>query len=155
MNDETRELLRKLLTGERVLSLAVVAEGEPVAGLLPFVPTADFGALLVQASRLARHSKGLREGAPFSALIHAPDAEDADPLQILRVTLGGKVEALPAEGPEAEEARVAYLARFPTAGITLGLGDFGFYRLRIESGRLVAGFGRAFNLEASSLRELA
>lgn len=152
MDDEAKQLLRDLLTGSRVVCVAVLAENRPVAGLLPFVPAADGSALLVQASRLAKHSRGLSAGAPWSGLIHARDAEDADPLQLPRVTLEGTVEPVPPDGVGA--ARAAYLARFPTAEITAGLGDFTFHRLRIEGGRLVAGFGRAFNLSAASLREL-
>lgn len=48
-----------------------------------------------------------------------------------------------------------YLAKFPGAAVTVGLGDFAFHRLEIESGRLVAGFGRALNLSRSTLRDLA
>jgi len=153
MDDEAKLLLRRLLTGSRLVCLAVLAESRPIAGLLPFVPAEDRGALLVQASRLAKHSRGLFPGAPWSGLIHAADAKEADPLQVPRLTLEGTVEPVPPD--EVGSARAAYLGRFPTAEVTAGLGDFTFHRLRIEGGRLVEGFGRAFNLSTASLRELA
>jgi len=64
------------------------------------------------------------------------------------------VEPLTA-GPGLEVAARAFLARFPTAAQTLALPDFALYRLEIRSGRLVGGFGRAVDLTAADLRELA
>lgn len=155
MKPEDLRLLRDLLVGQRVLALGVVVEGEPVVGLLPFVVAPDFAALVVHASRLARHSQGLRPGAGFGAVVHTPDAPGADPLQLPRVTLEGRV-ASPAAGEAGMEAITSvYLAKFPGAAVTVGLGDFAFHRLEIESGRLVAGFGRALNLSRSTLRDLA
>ena len=58
MTPEARGRLEGLLTGQRLLALAVVVDGEPVAGLVPYVVAADFGALYIQASRLARHTRG-------------------------------------------------------------------------------------------------
>lgn len=152
---ETARLLRGLLREERILSLAVVAEGEPIVGLLPFVWTADGGALLVQASGLARHARGLAPGARFDALVHAPDHPDGDALQVPRLTLQGHVHRLDRGSPEFGAAAEAYRGRFPSAGQTLELPDFDLYRLEIEGGRLVAGFARAVSVSAEALRLLA
>jgi len=154
MEAEHRALLRQLLTERRLLSLAVVADGRPVVGLLPFAVTEDFGALIVHASRLARHAAGLRDGAPFDVLIHAGEEAAGDPLAVPRVTLQGHVCFLAPERPEAEAARTLYLARLPSAESVLTLGGFRFYRLELEEGRLVAGFAQALNLSRDSLAEL-
>jgi hypothetical protein len=139
-----------------VLSLAVLVEGEPAIGLLPFAPTPDFDALLVNASHLARHTRGLTEGAPFDALVHAPDAPGADPLQIPRVTLRGHVVLLDPAGPEYAADERTYIERFPEAAAILQqLGGFRLYRLRLEAGRLVTGFGGAVNLDGDSFAEVA
>jgi putative heme iron utilization protein len=151
---EQRELLRDLLGRQTVLALAVTVEGEPVIGLLPFACTADHGALIVHASRLARHTRGLRDGAPFDALIHAPAAPRLDPLQIPRATFQGRVVEVPEDGPALDAARKAYLDKLPSAEITLTLGDFRFFRLEIERGRLVAGFARATGFTRETLRQL-
>ena len=45
-------------------------DAKPVLGLLPYAPLPDFSAVLVHASALARHTQGLRPGAPFAILIH-------------------------------------------------------------------------------------
>lgn len=149
-----RALLRRLLTERRLLSLAVVVDGQPVAGLLPFAATEAFEALIVHASRLARHAAGLRDGAPFDALVQAGEEEAGDPLAVPRVMLQGHVRFLPPESPEAEAARSLYLAKLPSAEAVLALGGFRFYRLEIEQGRLVAGFAQALSLSRESLAAL-
>ena len=147
-------LLKRLLVERRLLSLAVVADAKPVAGLLPFAATEDFAALIVHASRLARHAAGLRDGAPFDALIHAGEEAAEDPLAVPRVTLQGHVRFLPPESPEAASARSLYLAKLPSAEMVLELGGFRFCRLELEEGRLVAGFGQAFTVSRETLGEL-
>jgi hypothetical protein len=115
------ELLRTLLTRERVLSLGVLVDDRPVVGVLPFLVLPDSGSLLVHASRLARHAKGLFPGAAFGAAIQAPDHPDQDPLRLPRFTFEGRVEAL-SEGDEAQAAREAWVGRFPSAAMTVDLG---------------------------------
>jgi len=154
MQPDHLAVLRGLLSRQRVLSLAVVVDGEPVIGLLPFACSPDFSALIVHASRLARHTRGLRDGAPFDTLIHASESPDLDPLQVPRATFQGRVTAVPDEGPVLEAARAAYLAKLPTAEVVLTLGDFQFFRLEIERGRLVAGFAQATSITQDTLRQL-
>ncbi len=153
MSSEDAALLRNLLERRRLLALGVLVEGEPCLGVLPFAVAAGYSALVVHASRLARHTRGLGEGAPFSALVHAPDGPGADPLQIPRVTFRGQVRPLGEGTPEHEEARRRYLARFPDSAGTFDLGDFGLYALRIREGRLVGGFARARNVSPEDLLE--
>jgi heme iron utilization protein len=154
MDDAALATLRELLEGQRVLSLAVLADGEPAVGMLPFAVTADRRGLLVHASGLARHAKGLVEGGPFDALVHLPDVEGTDVLQIPRVTLRGRVSLLDRESPEYAADRDAYLARFPEAEGVMSLGDFRLYRLEVKAGRLVGGFARAVNLGRDVLERL-
>lgn len=150
MTPEDRDLLRDLLTRQRVLSLAVLVDGEPYVGLLPFAMQPDFSAALVHASALARHTAGLQTGAPFSLLVHQPDHAEADPLQLPRVTLQGKVSLFAKDSQDYAAARSVYLTKFPDSQQTFALGDFNLYALGIASGRFVAAFGRIYNL--SSLR---
>lgn len=154
MNQEDAKLLRDLLDGQRVVALGVLVEGAPYVGLLPFVMTEDRKSLLVHASGLARHTRGLGAGAPFSGLLHAPDDPSGDPLQIGRVTLSGEVQQLADGTPEYEAGRARYQARFPDSAQTFELADFGLYALRIREGRLVAGFARARNVSPGDLASL-
>jgi putative heme iron utilization protein len=141
--------------GQRLLALGVVVDSEPVVGLVPYAMAPDFGALYVQASRLARHSQGLKAGGRWSGAIHEPDSPEKDPLQIPRVVMEGTVDVLAGSQPEFQPAARAFLARFPGAAMTLALPDFSLYRLNVEGGRLVLGFGHALNLSASLLGDLA
>ena len=154
MKANDREVLRHLLTTVRVLSLGVLVEGEPYVGLLPFVVGHDFQSVFVHASNLAKHSRGLQTGAPFSILIHGADEIDGDPLQVARVSISGTVRQVDRTDATYPGLRDAYIDRFPTSERTFMLGDFNLYRLEFERGRLVAGFARAVNLRPESFLEL-
>jgi hypothetical protein len=148
-------LLRDLLTARRVLALAVVAEGEPVLGMVPFVAEADLSAVLIHVSQLAPHGRALASGAPFAVLIHGLDTPDVSPGEIPRVRLSGRAERVAGDSPEYTAARAAYLARFPESAVTFRLADFELYRLPFEGGRLIAGFARTVNLRPETLRRAA
>jgi putative heme iron utilization protein len=154
MQSEDQLVLQKLLTEIRVLSLGVLVGGEPHVGLLPFVVTSDFRSVVVHASTLARHSRGLQTGSPYSALIHGPDGE-GDPLQVPRATISGRVHQVAESESDYEKLRELYLGRFPSSLQTFSLGDFSLYRLDLERGRLVAGFARAVTLTRAAFAELA
>ena len=91
MKAEELRILENLLTEPRVLSLGVVVDGRPHVGLLPFVTTSDFGSVVVHASQLARHSRGLQQGSRFSILIHSSVDDEKDALEVPRVTISGTV----------------------------------------------------------------
>jgi len=146
----TRTALRNLINEQRVLSLAVLVNAKAVQGLLPYALLPDFSAVLIFASALARHSQGLRSGAPFSILIH--DSVD-DPLQVARVTFEGEVSVVEQESPEYEHARELFLQRFPNDGeVLFTLGDFTMYSLPLGRGRFVQGFARAVDVSAGDLK---
>jgi heme iron utilization protein len=152
MNPEARAHLKQLLEGQRVLSLAVLIDGRPHIGLLPFAVLPDHSGVLVHVSSLAKHTQGLSPGETVSVLIHQSEEAVGDPLQIPRVTLDADVRELRRGRPEFEEGRARYLARFPQAGVTFGLGDFKLLKLRFLEGRYVEGFARAMDITADDLR---
>jgi putative heme iron utilization protein len=155
MLKSTVRALQSLLDRQRVLTLAVQTARGPYAGLLPFVAVADRSAVLVHASRLARHTEGLAAGAHAGILINEQDGPDKDPLQIERLMLDCTVQPLERGGTEWEAGRELYLARFPDSRITFRLGDFTLYRLQFMAGAYVAGFGRAMDIGPKDLRRLA
>jgi len=149
--------LRSLFTEQRVLSLALTLppDGTAYAGLLPFIMDAGRTAIIVRASKLARHSRGLTAGARVCILIHEKDDATKDPLQLKRVTFECVVAQLSRDTAEWIEARDRYLERFPSAALTIGLTDFSMYRLIPQSGMYVAGFGRAIALLPEDIARLA
>jgi uncharacterized protein YhbP (UPF0306 family) len=155
MTPEDSARLGGLLLGQRLVALGVVAEGEPIVGLLPYAVSTDRTALIVQSSNLARHSKGLLPGASWGGMIHEPDSADTDPLQVARLQIEGIVDPVRGERPEFQALARTFLGRFPQAARTLSLPDFTLVRLEIRSGRLVLGFGRALNLSGDHFRDVA
>jgi putative heme iron utilization protein len=147
--------IRNLLSSNRVLALAVTVENEPEAAMLPFAPRAGFDAVYVQASGLARHAKGLTEGAHVGVLVHTPDAADADPMQLPRLTVRATVKVLDKSSDEFAAAAAAFVERFPAAQMTLELGDFNLYALTFGRGRYVEGFARAFNVGPDTFKEIS
>jgi putative heme iron utilization protein len=155
MKPEQLQLLRQLIVRQRILALSVLVDGEPYVGLLPYAITVDHRSLLVHASRLARHTSGLENGAPFALLIHTPDSPESDALQIERVTLQGTVELIDKSTAEYGDSRQLYVQRFPSSEQTFRLGDFNLYRLNLVQGRYVSGFARAVNVTAKDIEQLA
>ncbi|MFC1661199.1 pyridoxamine 5'-phosphate oxidase family protein [Gemmatimonadota bacterium] len=155
MKQKQVQQLKQLIASQRVLALSVVVDGEPYVGLLPYAPEGDFRSVLVHASTLARHTRGLKTGASFAILIHEPDAPEVDALQVERVTLQGTVELVDKNTAEYGEGRDLYVKRFPSSEQTFLLGDFNLYRLRIEKGRYVEGFARAVNVGPMDIEQMA
>lgn len=155
MDSDIAELIASLLRRQTVLALGVVVEGKPVLGLTPFALRPDWGALFVHTSRLARHSRGLEEGAPFSALLQDVDTTGLDPFQRPRLTLEGNVHLLARDSPEWSTARDIYVQRLPSGARMFALGDFTLHELLIERGRFVGGFAAAHTVTPAILGQLA
>ncbi len=147
--------IRDMIASHRVLGLAVIVEGEPEASLLPYAARPDYGAVYVQASGLARHTRGLQAGARVGVLIHESESLEADPLQTPRMTVQATVTVLDRESAAFAKARAIFVARFPGAEMTLSLGDFNLYELAFGRGRYVAGFAQAYNLGPGTFTDLA
>lgn len=148
------EAIGRLLRETRVLSLAVVVDGDPEAALLPFAHRDDYGAVFVQASGLARHTRGLLSGARVGVLIHAGDTVDSDPMQLPRLSVQATVSVLDKESAAYAAAAERFIARFPAAEMTLALGDFNLYALTLGRGRYVEGFARAFNVGPETFTDI-
>jgi heme iron utilization protein len=151
----TARTLRELFDRQRVLTLAVIVDGVPFAGLLPFVPIADYSAVLVHASRISKHGAALAAGGRAGILLHEQDGPDKDPLQIKRATFDCDVRGYERKGEEWIAGRDLYLQRFPDSRITFNLGDFTLYRLTFREGLYVGGFGRAVEIPAEDLPKIA
>lgn len=155
MDRDVLTAIRDLLQQNRVLSLAVIVDGDPEAALLPFAVREDFGALYVQASGLARHTRGLQAGSRVGVLVHARDTPDLDPMQVPRLSVQATVSMLDKAGAAYARAAGQFTARFPGAEVTLNLDDFNLYELTLGRGRYVEGFARAFNVGSHTFADIA
>ena len=128
--------------------------GRPNPGLAPGWPYASLvlsatdldGSPLLLLSDLADHSRNLAAD-PRLSLLYDGTCGLAQPLTGPRLTLAGRAEAC----GEAR-ARRRFLARHPGAALYADFADFRLYRVAVERGHLVAGFGRVHWLAADGLR---
>lgn len=151
MDTDTALILRALLDTRPVGALATLHRGEPATSMVPFVlPTGDTR-LYIHVSALATHTRDMQEHPRVSLLVMAEPGGEVPPQALARVALQADARTLPRDGADHEAARSAYLARFPDAAVTFGLGDFSIVALHPVSARLVAGFGRAFSLTGEGL----
>ena len=155
MDHDVLLAIRQMLTARKVLCLAVTIDGDPAASLLPFAVAPDFHAVFVQASTLAKHSRALQPGVRVSLLVHDLDTEEADPLQVSRLTVQATVKVLDRDGDAFAKAREVFVGRLPSADMTLELADFSLYRLEFGPGRYVAGFAQAYNIGPETFDEIA
>lgn len=138
-----RRVLRSAATG----ALATLAEsGTPLATLVT-VATSGRGVPVMLLSDLALHTKNLKRDPRASLLLVAPGGEGGDPLAGARLSLVGEVRRDDGDA----ELRRRFLARQEEAAGYAGFRDFGFYRMDIAFGHLVAGFGRIVEVPAADL----
>ena len=155
MIKRTIEEIRTLLDDQRLLALAVIVKDLPYAGLMPFSVLPDRSGVLVHASALSKHSRGLSDGGRATVLLHEQYGPDKDPLQIKRLTLECVVHPLERKSETWEAARDSYMERFPKSRITFKLRDFTLYRLEFKQGLYVAGFGQAIDIEPADIAQFA
>lgn len=148
------EVARLVLT-QRWGAIATLHGGTPLASMVAYAPEPGLAGLLLFLSGLAAHTRNLADEPQTSLAVSEPDPGTGDPQTLPRVSLQGRVTAIPRETPEFESAWASYVARFPEAAPRLGLGDFVLLRLVVDEARYVGGFARAATLGGAALREAA
>ena len=139
---DARALIRRALKAS--LATMDAATNYPYASLIT-LGTDPSGAPLFFISGLARHTKNLLTDARASVLVDGTGAL-GDPLQGARVTLFGR-----AEQTADEAVRRRFLARHQEAEFYAGFPDFSFWRLNVEGGHYIGGFGRIVDLAPADL----
>ena len=136
---------RALLRGAAQATLATAAgDGWPFASLVLIAHGRD-GAPLLLLSDLAEHSQNIMADDRVSLLIDGT-AGLADPLTGPRLTVLGRTSR-----SSDPDHRRRFLERHPSAGQYVDFADFAVYRLAVERGHLVAGFGRIHWIDAADL----
>ncbi|MGA8381067.1 MAG: DUF2470 domain-containing protein [Stellaceae bacterium] len=126
-------------------ALATSWHGAPYASLALVAADLD-GSPLLLLSDLAQHSRNIAFDPRVSLLLDATE-DHPDPLAGPRLTVLGQAEAVADRRPLAR-----FTARHPSAAAYAGFADFRLYRVAVERGHLVAGFGRIEWIEAAALR---
>ena len=137
-------LARWILWESQFGSLATIGEGGyPYASLVGVAPLPD-GSPVLLLSDLAKHTLNIRRDRRVSLLL--AQKTQGDPLAAARLTVMGKIEE-----QDKNTVRARYLARHPEAKKYAEFADFGFWRIAVESGHLVATFGKIVSLTADEL----
>jgi putative heme iron utilization protein len=136
---------RRLVRACGHAALATSLENHPYVSLVAVACEMDASPLLL-LSDLATHTSNLL-AEPRVSLLFQASAGHADPLAGPRLTLLGRAELV-------DDARLAsrFAARHPASAVYAGFADFHLYRIVIERGHLVAGFGRIAWIDGTSLR---
>ncbi len=137
-----RALMQAVLKG----SLATLdrASGAPYVSMVNLAADHDCSPLLL-LSDLARHTANLASDARASLLLDQTDSH-GDPATGARLTLLGRMART-----TDPAVRQRYLSRLPAAAQYADFGDFAFWRLEIESGHFIGGFGRIQTLARADL----
>jgi heme iron utilization protein len=135
---------RRLLRQQQRAALATSLLGSPYVSLALFVADLDASPLLL-LSDLAQHSRNIAFDPRVSLLVDGTSGY-SDPLTGPRLTLVGRAEAV------ADPRRLArFTAHHPTSSLYSGFSDFRLYRVIVQRGHLVAGFGRIHWIEGRDL----
>ena len=107
-------------------------------------------------SRLSAHTRNLLASPFTSIVISEPDSERGrNPQTLARVSIQGEARTLGEDSDGYAEARALYEKRFPDSSPLFGFGDFLLFRVVPREARFVAGFARAYTIDAEELKKTA
>jgi putative heme iron utilization protein len=143
-NGNPAALGRRLLRAQQRAALGTSLRGAPYVSLVLVVADLDASPLLL-LSDLAQHGRNIAFDPRVSLLLDGT-AGYSDPLTGPRLTVIGQAEVVD------DPRRLArFTAHHPASSVYSGFADFRLYRVRVERGHLVAGFGRIHWIEARDL----
>jgi hypothetical protein len=137
-------IARRLLRQEQRGTLATSMGGAPYASLVLIAADLDASPFLL-LSDLAQHSRNIAFDPRVSLLIDGT-AGCRDPLTGPRLTVIGQARAV-----EDPRGLARFTARHPTSAVYSGFADFRLYRVTVERGHLIAGFGRIHWIDGRDL----
>jgi putative heme iron utilization protein len=136
---------RRLVRSRDRAVLGTSLDGHPYVSLVVTACEHD-GTPLLMLSNLAQHTTNLRAD-PRVSLLFEDTGGYPDPLAGPRLSLLGHAEPC-----DDATARARFVARQPSSAVYAGFPDFRLFRVAIERGHLVAGFGRISWIDAAALR---
>jgi putative heme iron utilization protein len=150
------EKLAHLIRGGRWAALATHGDGVPLASMVAYACEPGFTGFLLHMSRLSAHTRNLLASPFTSIVISEPDSDRVrNPQTLARVSIQGEARPLLEDSRGYAEARALYEKRFSDSSPLFGFGDFLLFRLVPREARFVAGFARAYTVDAEELRETA
>lgn len=152
---EAAEAMSDLIAKVRSVMLATSSSGgAPSASYAP-VFVDESRNLYVYVSRLARHFAYLSRQGRASALLIEDECVAENLFARKRLTLDCRVELIERGCEEWELLMDRATSRLgDTLGYLRGMTDFELFRLRADAGRLVLGFGKAYQAGGDRLSEV-
>lgn len=143
-----REFVQLCVARLRTVILGTAAaDGEPAASVAAAVLDAS-GAFIIYVSGLAVHTRHLLANPRASVLLVDDETASPNPLARRRLTFACAVQVIPPGTAEHDAQRQALREKFgPTIDVVASLPDFKLLRLAPRSGRVVVGFGAAFEVD--------
>jgi putative heme iron utilization protein len=117
-----------------------------------YVASADLSSFYIHISRLALHTQSILQDRRVSLMIMEQDTGENDPQTLARVSIRGEAIETPPTAIDYEEAKSAYLEKFPRSAFNFSLGDFILYCIKPHDARYVEGFGKIFDLTADDFQ---
>lgn len=134
------DIAKKLLREARVASLGtLMPNGTPFVSLVG-IATAHDGSPLLLISALAVHTQNALRDNRISLMVD--ERGRGNPLANGRLSLTGTL----AVTTDAEDIR-RYQARQPDAHVYASIHDFAYYKMVVDGGHVVGGFGRIFDVK--------
>jgi len=156
METTEREELARLIRGGRWAALATYGNGVPLASMVAYACEAGFAGFLLHLSRLSAHTRNLLAFPSASIVISEPDSPQVrNPQTLARVSIQGEARTLREDSSGFAEAKALYEKQFPESSPLFGFEDFLLFRLIPREARFVAGFAKAYTVDAEELGKAA
>ena len=148
---EVKQAFASLLLSCNTLQLATLsAANEPEASYAPYLY--EDGSYYIFVSELASHTQNLIHNPQASIMLIESEADARNPFARMRFSAQCLVVETNREAENYEPILDQLEQRFgSTIGMLRTLPDFHLFELQPQQGRLVIGFGKAFELDADEL----
>jgi hypothetical protein len=153
MDVQSAKVLAQIIRSTRIAALGTLRAESPQVSMVAYIFADDFSAFYIFISRLAQHTVDMQKHKEVSLLICEIDDGRSDPQTLARVSIRGKAEQIENGAPGYTLLKKQYLERFPESEQLFKLADFNFWRITPKGGRYVAGFAKAYNISAETLKE--
>ena len=149
--DQDYQLLREQVSSAQIASLA--NDTTPEASYAPFVFIE--GDYYLYLSELANHTGNLMRNPAISLMLIEAEAEASNPFARRRINLQGSAQIVARDSDLFSTVLAEFRSRFGAVMKMIEpLPDFHLFRVQVQRGRFVRGFGQAYELAGDNLDEL-
>jgi putative heme iron utilization protein len=153
MDAQSEKVLAQVIRTTRIASLGTMRDETPQVSMVAYTFADDFSAFHIYVSRLAQHTMDMQKNKTVSLLICETDDSRTDPQTLARVSIRASATMIENGAPGYTPLKKNYVARFPESEQLFKLSDFSFWRITPKGGRYVAGFAKAYNITAETLKQ--